>query len=248
MEGVKGTAEREVSRIPVYQDNASKKLLEGNKSSARPAETMKRNAAHRFELRDLPDNFNFAKSDNVGAFKAHASATSQRKKPQTNIYKGPSARLRVETELRDKNQLLEAANLELYKNLSEAKENIVQLEQRYTQLEGESGETKQQLETCMLILEAGNIDAVSGGRIFETTKENEQQRREAMSVSRDLRKELEDFNEKVAEHRLQMEGLRSRGMALKENRERYLEDKEDFETELEKMEKELKEAQQLINM
>uniref|UniRef100_W5N4Q8 Kinetochore localized astrin (SPAG5) binding protein n=1 Tax=Lepisosteus oculatus TaxID=7918 RepID=W5N4Q8_LEPOC len=235
--------ERENSRIPLYQE---KKQYEATKSNDRPAESMKKTVAPKFEV---PTSFNFAvKSEKVGAFKPQNPTVSKRKIPQNGVYKGPNTRLRVEAELRDKNQLLEASNLELYRNLSEAKENIAKLTQKYTGLEGESSELKKQLEKCMLFLETSNIDPVSGEKILETAKQNEEQRKEVLSLSRNLQNELEVFSQKASEHRLQMQEIKSKVRAQQEEIERRLKEKENFQTELQEMEKALDDAQQLLDV
>uniref|UniRef100_W5N4R4 Kinetochore localized astrin (SPAG5) binding protein n=1 Tax=Lepisosteus oculatus TaxID=7918 RepID=W5N4R4_LEPOC len=197
---------------------------------------MKKTVAPKFEV---PTSFNFAvKSEKVGAFKPQNPTVSKR----------PNTRLRVEAELRDKNQLLEASNLELYRNLSEAKENIAKLTQKYTGLEGESSELKKQLEKCMLFLETSNIDPVSGEKILETAKQNEEQRKEVLSLSRNLQNELEVFSQKASEHRLQMQEIKSKVRAQQEEIERRLKEKENFQTELQEMEKALDDAQQLLDV
>ncbi|KAK6479189.1 small kinetochore-associated protein-like [Huso huso] len=193
------------SKLPLYQ--GSKDNLGNRLPASKPMDNGKKTFVPKLELnKELPVLFNFAsKSQNGAVFKAQNTAANQRKKPSTYAARGPAARLKLEAELRDKNQLLEAANHQLTENLSEAKENIGELLEKNTKLEGNSNELQKQLETCMLYLETSNIDPVSGGRILESAQQNEEQRKETMSLVRDLKNELEQFSRNAAIQRAQLE-------------------------------------------
>ncbi|XP_058847379.1 small kinetochore-associated protein-like isoform X2 [Acipenser ruthenus] len=229
------------SKLPMYQgskDNLASKPMDNGKKTFVP----------KLELnKELPVLFNFAsKSQNGAVFKAQNTAANQRKKPSTYAARGPAARLKLEAELRDKNQLLEAANHQLIENLSEAKENIGELLEKNTKLEGNSNELQKQLETCMLYLETSNIDPVSGGRILESAQQNEEQRKETMSLVQDLKNELEQFSRNAAIQRAQLQELNNKGRILKEERGSCLQEQGDFQADLENMQKELEEAQTLL--
>ncbi|MGH0122937.1 UNVERIFIED_CONTAM: hypothetical protein FKN15_018604 [Acipenser sinensis] len=229
------------SKLPMYQgskDNLASKPMDNGKKTFVP----------KLELnKELPVLFNFApKSQNGAVFKAQTTAANQRKKPSTYAARGPAARLKLEAELRDKNQLLEAANHQLIENLSEAKENIGELLEKNTKLEGNSNELQKQLETCMLYLETSNIDPVSGGRTLESAQQNEEQRKETMSLVRDLRNELEQLSRNAAIQRAQLQELNNKGRILKEERGSCLQEQGDFQADLENMQKELEEAQTLL--
>ncbi|XP_058843413.1 small kinetochore-associated protein-like isoform X3 [Acipenser ruthenus] len=224
------------SKLPLYQgskDNLGKRL-----PASKPIDNGKKTFVPKLELnKELPVLFNFAsKSQNGAVFKAQTTAANQR----------PAARLKLEAELRDKNQLLEAANHQLIENLSEAKENIGELLEKNTKLEGNSNELQKQLETCMLYLESSNIDPVSGGRILESAQQNDEQRKETMSLVRDLKNELEQFSRNAAIQRAQLEELNNKGRILKEERGSCLQEQGDFQADLENMQKELEEAQTLL--
>ncbi|XP_058843412.1 small kinetochore-associated protein-like isoform X1 [Acipenser ruthenus] len=234
------------SKLPLYQgskDNLGKRL-----PASKPIDNGKKTFVPKLELnKELPVLFNFAsKSQNGAVFKAQTTAANQRKKPSTYAARGPAARLKLEAELRDKNQLLEAANHQLIENLSEAKENIGELLEKNTKLEGNSNELQKQLETCMLYLESSNIDPVSGGRILESAQQNDEQRKETMSLVRDLKNELEQFSRNAAIQRAQLEELNNKGRILKEERGSCLQEQGDFQADLENMQKELEEAQTLL--
>ncbi|KAK6481205.1 small kinetochore-associated protein-like [Huso huso] len=189
------------SKLPLYQgskDNLASKPIDNGKKTFVP----------KLELnKELPVLFNFAsKSQNGAVFKAQTTAANQSNVlARVFCLSRPAARLKLEAELRDKNQLLEAANHQLTENLSEAKENIGELLEKNTKLEGNSNELQKQLETCMLYLETSNIDPVSGGRILESAQQNEEQRKETMSLVRDLKNELEQFSRNAAIQRAQLE-------------------------------------------
>ncbi|KAK6462885.1 small kinetochore-associated protein-like, partial [Huso huso] len=130
--------------------------------------------------------------------------------------------------------------------LSVSKENIGELSEKNTKLEGNSNELQKQLETCMLYLETNNIDPGFGGRILESAQQNEKQRKKPWSLVRDLKNELEQFSRNAAIQRAQLQELNNKGRILKEERGSCLQEQGDFQVDLENMQKELEEAQTLL--
>ncbi|XP_035279098.1 small kinetochore-associated protein [Anguilla rostrata] len=229
------------SRIPVYQENRQPEIT-NPKATGRIAENMKRTKCE-FKETTIPSNFNFAlKTDSAGILKPHNNVP--RKKFTATTYKGPSSRL--ETELRDQKRLLEAFNGDLQKNLLQSKEKVDLLEQQYRDLQGEKNEIQKQLESCLHLLVAGNIDLDLGEELAETAQQKEEQRKEVQSVSQELMGELQTFGQKVSEHRAQVQQVQERMRDLREKREQHLEEREAFSLEVEEMEKALEQAEQLL--
>ncbi|XP_056401115.1 small kinetochore-associated protein [Hyla sarda] len=71
-------------------------------------------------------------------------------------------RYRMETELKEKNQLLEAANANLYNNLSLAQKTIEEMSEQKDSMKEELKELERRLEKSMIILESRNIDPGNG--------------------------------------------------------------------------------------
>ncbi|KAI1897906.1 hypothetical protein AGOR_G00088110 [Albula goreensis] len=199
----------------------------------------------KFEFKEntVPSQFNFAtKTDPADMHKPQNNVP--RKKVPSKVYKGPSAR--VETELRDQNRLLEACKDDLQKKLSQSEEKVDQLEQQYIDLQGEHNEIQKQLENCLHLLVAGNIDLVEGEKIAEATQQKEEERKDIQNVSQELLEELQKFGQKASEHRTQVQEVHERMRNLREKRKQHLEEREEFSLELEEMEKALESAEQLI--
>ncbi|KAJ8274899.1 hypothetical protein COCON_G00095240 [Conger conger] len=169
---------------------------------------------------------------------------AHRKKLTALASKGPSSRL--EAELSDQKRLLEAFNGDLQKNLLQSKEKIDLLEQQYEDLKGEKNEIQKQLENCLHLLVAGNIDLDLGEKIAETTQQKEEQRKEVQSVSQELMGELQTFGQKLSEHRAQVQQVQERMKDLREKREQHVEEREAFSLEVDEMEKALEQAEQLL--
>ncbi|KAJ8356324.1 hypothetical protein SKAU_G00191180 [Synaphobranchus kaupii] len=239
------------SKIPVYQDNINRHPETTNSKanvnvSARIAENMKRsNVQFEFKETTIPSKFNFAlKTDPAGITLLKPQKNAPRKKPTAKAYKGPSSRL--EAELRDQNRLLEAFNEDLQKNLSHSKEKVDLLEQQYVYLQGEKNDIQKQLENCLHLLVAGNIDLVLGEKIAETTQQKEEERKEVQNVSLELMGELQSFGQNVSEHRAQVQQVQEKMRDLRGKREQHLEEREAFSLEVEEMEKALEQAEQLL--
>ncbi|KAG7461244.1 hypothetical protein MATL_G00208120 [Megalops atlanticus] len=227
------------SKIPVQIENRQTERTK-LKGTVCPADNMKKEV-QKFEFKEttMPPNFNFATKTENGVLKPQNNVP--RKKQTAKVYKGPTARL--EAELRDQNRLLEALNVDLQKSLSESKEKVAQLEQQYTELQGENSESQRQLETYRSLLVACEIDPISGERIAEIA---EKQRTDVVNMSAELTSELLKFSEQCMEHRKQLEQQQQNMKALREAREQQAKEREAFLLEVQEMEKALEKAEQLL--
>nr|XP_014340922.1 PREDICTED: small kinetochore-associated protein [Latimeria chalumnae] len=160
----------------------------------------------------------------------------------------PVGRYRVEAELRDRNQLLEAANRDLHLELSGTQNHIQELTEKSEKLESDIKELNQQLESCLVVLETRNIDPVTGSKIVESVEENDRSRAETMNLAQDLQNELANFSSMATEQRTQMQELRSRWMTAKEERDYFLNEMESFQKEMDEFKEVVNEAQMLLEM
>ncbi|KAJ8269937.1 hypothetical protein GJAV_G00108450 [Gymnothorax javanicus] len=233
------------SKIPVISVNRHPEITHP-KATTRIAENMKKTNAGvkaEFKMTTVPSDFNFAsKVDNAGILKPHNKAP--RKKMTAVSYKGPSARM--EAELRDKNTLLEAYNGDLQTKLSQSEEKFDLLQQQFENLQGEKSEIQKQLDDCLHLLVAGNVDLDLGEKIAETTQQKEEQRKEVQIVSQELMGDLQSFGQMVSEHRVQVQQVQERTKNLREKREELMEERKAFSLEVEEMERALEQAEQLL--
>ncbi|XP_076838785.1 small kinetochore-associated protein [Brachyhypopomus gauderio] len=175
--------------------------------------------------------------------KGESEGTS-RKNPTRGL-KGPSIKYGQPHDLREQNRLLVTANEDLQKQVSEIKEYVADLEQQCHDLQDESNEIKKQLRDCHVLLIAEKLDPVSGERIGET-EQNEDQRKELMTVSQNLMTELKLFDEAAREHKTHLTELQNTMRTLKEARETARLDRESFCLDAAEMEKALEEAERLL--
>ncbi|XP_018086724.1 small kinetochore-associated protein isoform X2 [Xenopus laevis] len=124
-----------------------------------------------------------ASAPDVGVFKAvsHGKKNIASKKPSAPT-RGVTNRYRMEAELRDRNQLLEAANVSLHANLTNTQDTIKVMTERQAELENELKELNRRLEKNMIILENRNIDPVSGEEILASVEETSKLRSETKTV------------------------------------------------------------------
>ncbi|KAJ0061011.1 hypothetical protein NL108_004730, partial [Boleophthalmus pectinirostris] len=72
-------------------------------------------------------------------------------------------------------------------------QKVTELQQQYSDLEKEKLETEKHLKDCHALLVSAKIDPVLGERVGEAAQENEEQRKEVMTVSTELLNELKTF-------------------------------------------------------
>uniref|UniRef100_A0A3Q0RP12 Kinetochore localized astrin (SPAG5) binding protein n=1 Tax=Amphilophus citrinellus TaxID=61819 RepID=A0A3Q0RP12_AMPCI len=157
-----------------------------------------------------------------------------------------STRYGQQAELKEQNQYLMTANEELQKNLSETQHRVAELELQYSDLQKENAEVQKNLKDCHALLVAANIDPVLGESVGDAARQNEDQRKEVMSVSSDLLSELKAFGDIASQQRARLEEIQATMRDLKEAREQMIQERENFSLEAAEMERALKEAEALL--
>ncbi|KAL4646425.1 hypothetical protein GN956_G9992 [Arapaima gigas] len=142
-----------------------------------------------------------------------------------------------EAELQDHIRLMEVNFEEVERNLAHCEDRVSELERGNSQLQTENRDVRKQLDSCLLLLAAGNIDPVLGQTIAETEEQNEELRNNVMTVSRALVEELGTFSKNMSTHRQQLQEVMQKTTNLKCNQEQHIVEREQFSLELEEMEK-----------
>lgn len=170
--------------------------------------------------------------------------------PRKNIIsktvKGISTRYGQEAERRELNQNLRAANDELQKNLTETQQKVTALEEQYSNLKKEKLETEKHLKDCHTLLVSAKIDPVLGERVGEAACENEEQRKEVMTVSTELLNELKTFTDIATEQNGRLQKIQSTLSKLAEAQDQMRQQREGFASEAADLEKALNEAEALL--
>ncbi|XP_041661739.1 small kinetochore-associated protein [Cheilinus undulatus] len=205
-----------------------------------PTETKK--PGHKVESRDTGTNAN-QKSD--GALKPQKENVP-RKNVVPKVHKGVSTRYGQQAELKEQNQHLIATNEELQKNLADTQQRVAELELQFSDLEKENAEVQKNLKDCHVLLVAAKIDPVLGERVGEAAQQNEEQRKEVMSVSSDLLHELKTFGDIASQQRARLEEIQTTMTELARAREQMMQERENFSLEAAEMEQVLKEAEALL--
>ncbi|XP_028253935.1 small kinetochore-associated protein [Parambassis ranga] len=203
-----------------------------------PAETKK--TSQKTELKDTAAGL---KSD--GILKSQKENVT-RKHVAPKVHKVVSTRYGQQAELREQTQHLMSANEELQKNLSETQQRVAELELQYSELEKENVEVQKHLRDCHVLLVSAKIDPVLGERVGDAARENEEQRKEVMSVSTDLLSELKAFNDITSEQRAQLEEIQTTMADLLKAREKMSQERETFSLQVAEMEKALEEAEAVL--
>ncbi|XP_074472667.1 small kinetochore-associated protein [Sebastes fasciatus] len=169
-----------------------------------------------------------------------------RKNVAPKAHKGFSTRYGQQAELKGQNHHLMATNEELQKNLTETQQRVAELELQFSDLEKENADVQKNLKDCHVLLVAANIDPVLGERVGEAARQNEGQRKEVMSVSTDLLKELKAFGDTASQQRAQLEEIQTTMTELTKAREHMMQERENFSVEAAEMEEALQEAEALL--
>ncbi|GAA6214910.1 girdin-like [Lates japonicus] len=206
-----------------------------------PAETKK--TGHKVESKDTATASAAQKSD--GILKPQKENVL-RKNVAPKVHKGVSTRYGQQAELKEQNQHLMTVNEELQKNLTETQQRVAELELQFSDLEKENAEVQKNLKDCHVLLVAAKIDPVLGERVGEAAQQNEDQRKEAMSVSTDLLSELRTFGDTTSQQRARLEEIQTTMTDLTKAREHMKHERESFTQEAAEMEKALKEAEALL--
>ncbi|XP_073495239.1 small kinetochore-associated protein isoform X2 [Phyllobates terribilis] len=141
-----------------------------------------------------PNIASFSTAPNPVVFKAGDNGKkpvlSKKRGPPT---RGPVTRYRMESELKDKNQLLEAANTTLRNRLMAAENTIQEMSGQEETLKEELKELQRRLDKNLIILESRNIDPVSGERIIAAAEKSSQVKEETKGFAENLLTELKIF-------------------------------------------------------
>ncbi|XP_026197704.1 small kinetochore-associated protein isoform X2 [Anabas testudineus] len=170
----------------------------------------------------------------------------QRKNVAPKVHKGISTRYGQQAELKEQNQHLMATNEELQKNLTDSQQRVAELELQLSDLEKENAEVQKNLRDCHVLLVTAEIDPVLGERVGEAAQQNEDQRKEAMTVSSDLLNELITFSNTASQQRVRLEEIQATMTDLSQARERMMQERESFSVEAAELEKALREAESLL--
>ncbi|KAG7236114.1 hypothetical protein INR49_001338 [Caranx melampygus] len=158
-------------------------------------------------------------------------------RPQKENVQRVITRYGQQAELKEQNQHLMTVNEELQKNLTETQQRVAELELQFSDLEKENTEVQKQLKDCHVLLVAAKIDPVLGERVGEAAQQNEDQRKEAMSVSADLLNELRTFGDTASQQRARLEEIQATMTDLTKAREHMMQERENFCLEAAEMEK-----------
>ncbi|TKS76364.1 hypothetical protein D9C73_009474 [Collichthys lucidus] len=162
------------------------------------------------------------------------------------VHKGVSTRYGQQAELKEQNQHLMATNEELQKNLIDTQQRVAELELQFSDLEKENSEVQKNLKDCHALLVAAKIDPVLGERVGEAARQNEDQRKEVMSLSTDLLHELKAFGDIALQQRARLDEIQTTMTDLTKAREHMMQERENFSLEAAEMEKALKDAEALL--
>ncbi|KAL4657760.1 hypothetical protein GN956_G4405 [Arapaima gigas] len=100
-------------------------------------------------------------------------------------------------------------------------DRVSELERENSQLQTENGDIRKQLDSCRLLLAAGNIDPVLGQTIAETEEQNKELQNNVMTVSRAVL-ELGTFSKNMSAHRQQLQEVMQKTTNLKCNQEQQI--------------------------
>ncbi|XP_040919687.1 small kinetochore-associated protein isoform X2 [Toxotes jaculatrix] len=202
-----------------------------------PAETKK--TGHKFESKDTATANAAQKSD--GILKSQKENVP-RKNVAPKVHKGYGQ----QAELKEQNQHLMTVNEELQKNLTETQNRVAELELQFSDLEKKNAGVEKNLKDCHVLLVGAKIDPVLGERVGEAAQQNEDQRKEAMSISTDLLNELRTFSDIASQQRAQLREIQTTMSDLTKAREHMIQERENFSLEAAEMEEALKEAEALL--
>ncbi|XP_068109496.1 small kinetochore-associated protein [Hyperolius riggenbachi] len=233
----------EKSKLPVFRSHASSssELIPCAKKPCPPKPVLPQYAkvANITFSSTVPE---FAPSKDSGNGK---KAVFKKTGPST---RGPFTRHRVETELQDRNQLLEAANSSLQMNLHSAQNTIKEMSEKQEAMDGELNELRDRLEKHMVVLESSNIDPVSGERILADSEEMRNMAEERKNVTDNLLKELQLFIKTTKQQTEVVQTCTTKWKEVEESREQFLEDQQSFQRNLDLMRSSLDRAKEMLGL
>ncbi|XP_069807222.1 small kinetochore-associated protein [Dendropsophus ebraccatus] len=198
-----------------------------------------------FQSRD--PNIAFSSAAPNFVFKGGKNGT----KPVVSKKAGPPARgfvgrYRAEAELKEKNQLLEAANNHLHASVTRAQSTMREMSDRQESMKEELEELKRRLEKSMIILESRNIDPVSGEQIVAAAEETSKVREETKTFRENLLTELKSFTAATNDQRELLQTMRTKWDEAEERRRHFLQEREAFQKDLEQFRLSLESTEKML--
>ncbi|XP_011490333.1 girdin [Oryzias latipes] len=161
------------------------------------------------------------------------------------VHKG-TTRYGQQMELKEQNHHLTAANEELQKNLAEAQHRVAELELQFGELQRENSEVQKNLQNCHILLVSAKIDPVLGENVGDAVQKTEEERKQVVSVSSDLLRELKSFGNAAAHQRAQLQEIQTNFEELTKARELLNQERENFSLQAAELQKALKETEELL--
>ncbi|XP_072481188.1 small kinetochore-associated protein [Notamacropus eugenii] len=153
----------------------------------------------------------------------------------------PLNRQKAEEELKEKNQMLEAVNRQLYLKLTESQGELKVLTQKVELLE------KSQ-DNYLAILESGNIDPVTGRQILEKQQETRKCQMESVLLLQSLKDELKLFNQTATKQMEELQALKIKLKMEEDERAGFLEKREAFNNKRDDFTAILEQMEQLLSL
>ncbi|XP_044518148.1 small kinetochore-associated protein [Gracilinanus agilis] len=212
-----------------------------------PVETQSR-AAFKSQIPQRSKEIEFHKALNSTDPENELNKTTKQRQMKTmdpaikkNIRKSyrPLNRQKAEEELKEKNQLLEAVNKQLYLKLTESQEELKVLTQKVELLE-------ESQDSYLAILESGNIDPVTGKQILENHQETMKCQKDSMLLLESLKDELKLFNQTATKQMEELQALKVKLKVEEEKRSHFLEKRAAFNNKKDDLTAILKQMEQLL--
>ncbi|XP_063803385.1 small kinetochore-associated protein [Pseudophryne corroboree] len=162
--------------------------------------------------------------------------------------RGPGNQYIIESELRDRNRLLEAANNSLHGDLVSTQNMVKELIQQRDAAKKELQELNRRMDRSLVILESRNIDPVSGDRIIAAAEETSKVREETKAFTENLLNELKRCSNVTVEHRDLVQCVREKWKEAQESRHLFLEEQQAFQSDLQQFRSSLQETQKWLDL
>ncbi|KAG8560487.1 hypothetical protein GDO81_015005 [Engystomops pustulosus] len=185
---------------------------------------------------------------NCVVFKAGGNGKKPAVKKSAPVVRGPVNRYRTESELKDKNQLLEAANVSLHTDLMNAQNKIHEISKQQESLKEEMKELQRRLEKNLIILESRNIDPVSGEQIIAAAEESSKVKAETKTFTENLITELKIFTLATKEQKELVQTVKAKWSEAEEKRKHFIQEQEAFQSDLEQFQLSLEQTQKWLQI
>ncbi|XP_060119138.1 uncharacterized protein LOC132590194 [Heteronotia binoei] len=216
------------SRIPVFSFQEPKVIIvPEERQPLLPSKRYLNRTANLEPCRDHPFVFGARAPENI-TFKGATQGVMKivppsRKKATVQC---PASRYKWETELRNKNKLLEAARSEMMVKLERTQGTVKELKEQCEHLQKENQELKWFQECCMLVSGAGNT-------ILEKAEEMKEEQAEMMVLTEKLNADLEMFCRMAKEQKDNLQTAKGTLKQVKEEQVHFREKQQCFRREME---------------